>query len=78
MSANATDALSGVAGGEFYIDTDPGQGQGTPMMYSNGKITASKTISNVGLGQHKVYMRTLDKAGNWSAPVYAQFTYIGF
>ena len=78
MSANATDALSGVARGEFYIDTDPGQGQGTPMTYSNGKITASKTISNVGLGQHKVYMRTLDKAGNWSAPVYAQFTYIGF
>ena len=78
MNANATDALSGVAGGEFYIDTDPGQGQGTPMTYSNGKITASKTISNVGLGQHKVYMRTLDKAGNWSAPVYAQFTYIGF
>ena len=78
MNANATDALSGVAGGEFYIDTDPGQGQGTPMTYSNGKITASKTISNVGLGQHKVYMRTKDKAGNWSAPVYAQFTYIGF
>lgn len=78
MNANATDALSGVAGGEFYIDTDPGQGQGTPMTYSNGKITASKTITGVGTGQHKVYMRTKDNAGNWSAPVYAQFTYIGF
>ncbi len=78
FSANTSDVLSGVVRGEYYIDTDPGLGLGSPMTYSNGKISASRVISGAGLGQHRIFMRSLDKAGNWSLPVSARFTYIGF
>jgi len=40
ISAMAGDALSGVAGGEYYIDTDPGVGNATAMTYAAGKVIA--------------------------------------
>lgn len=76
LSANAADGLSGVARGEYYIDNDPGPGNGTNMAYSNGKITASRTINGLSIGRHRMYMRSLDAAGNWSAPVSVAFTFI--
>ena len=76
ISANAADTLSGAVGGEYYIDTDPGQGLGSAMTYSNGKLNATKTISGLSVGQHKLYMRSKDKAGNWSATVSVTFTFI--
>ncbi len=75
LSANAGDGLSGVTSGEYYIDTDPGQGLGTVMTYSNGKLNATKTISGLSVGQHKLYMRSKDMAGNWSAVASVAFTY---
>jgi hypothetical protein len=77
VSANAADALSGVSRGEYYIDTDPGQGHGTALTYANGKISGTVTIpSNLSFGTHHLYMRTLDAAGNWSGVVSVTFTFI--
>lgn len=81
LCATVSDSLSGIVNGEFYIDTDPGQGNGAPMTYSNGKLNATTTIANLGFGiltPHTLYMRSHDAAGNWSAPVSVTFYYTGF
>jgi virginiamycin B lyase len=74
LGANAIDTVSGVAGGEYYIDTDPGLGHGTAMTYSNGKLKAATTISGLSSGQHKLYMRSKDAADNWSTSASVAFT----
>lgn len=68
ITANASDALSGVKVGEFYVDSDPGAGNGTSMAYSNGQVSAQYTV-NLSSGTHTVYVRAKDKAGNWSATI---------
>lgn len=75
IAASASDTLSGVLRGEYFIGTDPGQGNGLPMTYSNGKLTATAPIGGLSNGQHKLYMRSLDVAGNWSAATPITFTY---
>ena len=68
ITAMASDALSGVAGGEFFIDIDPGQGNGTAMTASGSTI--SGTIgTNIPTGVHNLFIRSQDKAGNWSGTV---------
>ncbi len=78
VSATAADTLSGVARGEYYIDTDPGVGHGVSMTYASGKISKTATISGLSNGNHRIYMRSLDNAGNWSTVVSVQFTYLNF
>jgi hypothetical protein len=77
ISANASDALSGVTGGEYYVDTDPGKGNGKPMTFSNGKISATAIISTGPAGTHTIYMRSKDAAGNWSTTTSVQYLYFG-
>jgi hypothetical protein len=43
VSIPATDPLSGVIRGEYFIGTDPGAGNGTPMPLSSGKLTAVRS-----------------------------------
>lgn len=74
--ASAADNLSGVTSGEYYIDTDPGQGHATTMTYANGKITATAHITSLSPGSHKLYMRAKDAAGNWGNPVSITFVFI--
>lgn len=66
LAATASDALSGLAGGEFFIGTDPGEGNGTPMALTGSQLSA--TIG-IGLppGVHDVGVRSVDRADNWSA-----------
>ena len=66
VTAPASDTLSGIAGGEFFIDTDPGTGNGTPMAVSGSSITGSIAPNTLASGQHTVYVRSQDLAGNWS------------
>lgn len=74
ISTDVSDALSGVAGGEYYIDNDPGQGNGTAMTYANGKISAQPIITTgTAGGWHTIYMRSKDAAGNWSTPTSVRF-----
>lgn len=78
VTANVSDNLSGVVSGEYYIDTDPGQGNGKPMTYDagTGKIKASPVISSGSQGYHTIYMRSKDAAGNWSTTTSVQYLYV--
>jgi hypothetical protein len=72
ISATVGDSLSGAVRAEYYFDTDPGQGNGLAMSLSahptnNGTATATATVSALGSGQHTLYVRAQDDAGNWSA-----------
>jgi protocatechuate 3,4-dioxygenase beta subunit len=76
ITATVSDALSGTFSAEYYIDTDPGLGNGGAMTISGGTASATKTISGLSRGPHQVFVRTQDKAGNWSTPVSANFVFI--
>lgn len=60
---------SNVTAIEYFLDTDPGFGQGT--MYNipapGTKVTASFTVSLTGVaaGNHVVYFRARDASGRW-------------
>lgn len=66
LSVVATDALSGVAGGEFFLDSDPGPGHGTPMTLDGQTLTATIGTS-LEPGVYTVGVRSRDEADNWSA-----------
>jgi len=57
---------------EYFINTDPGQGNGTPVTVSGGVIN----ISNLNLPVNsKVYVRVKDNLGRWSMP-YGMIRYV--
>ena len=60
---------SQIVGGEYYFDTDPGIGNGTPLAMSGNTIDQNYSISTAGLlvGIHKLYVRVQNAAGLWSA-----------
>jgi hypothetical protein len=68
VTVPVADSLSGISGGEYYLGTtDPGQGNGNTMAYSNGNLTSS--FSGLNSGIYKVNFRAKDNAGNWSGLV---------
>ena len=66
VSATAVDEGSGVVGGEYFIDVDPGEGNGTPMTLSGSTLSATIGTS-LSPGVYSVCVRAEDGAGNWSA-----------
>lgn len=50
---------------EYFINTDPGKGNGTPVTLNSG--VANITNLNLPVGS-KVYMRVKDNLGRWSLP----------
>jgi len=67
---------SGVIGGEYFIDTDPGEGNGNAMTYSGGQLSASTHITGLNVGPHTLYVRSLDAAGNWSLKSSTGFVFV--
>jgi hypothetical protein len=64
LTVPATDNVA-VTGGEYYLgDTDPGQGNGTPMTWNGTALVAD--FSQADPGVYKVTVRARDAAGNWS------------
>lgn len=59
-----------VAGAEYFFDTDPGNGNGTPIAVSAFFDSSSFTtpVSTVGLapGNHMLYVRSVSNTGKWS------------
>jgi hypothetical protein len=75
LTAAVTDNLSGVNKAEYYVGTDPGQGNGTAMSYDSSTNTASASFGPFTTpGTYTVYVRSADNAGNWSTPVSQTFT----
>jgi hypothetical protein len=56
---------------EYFYDTDPGVGNGTPISFTTNNDSADYTggISTTGLstGTHRLYVRCKDAVGRWSA-----------
>lgn len=63
---------------EYYIDTDPGYGRGTPITITAAtniaNIIFDADISTVPNGTHKLGIRSLDEYGAWSHDNQVDFT----
>ncbi|WP_370478270.1 MopE-related protein [Tamlana flava] len=57
-----------IAGAEYFIDTDPGVGNGTSLTVSGNTINQNFNISTTGLsmGVHKLFVRVINDDGAWS------------
>jgi hypothetical protein len=78
ITATAVDAgvvQSGVVGGEYYFDVDPGVGRGTVMTFSstNNQLSATQLSNTFTKGNHTLYIRSRDAAGNWSTTTSTTF-----
>lgn len=65
-------AESRLVAAEYYFDTDPGPGQGTPFAVApfaesrQSVFIPAATMAALPTGLHWLTVRTLDSAGNWS------------
>ncbi len=66
---------SNVSAAEFYVDVDPGAGNGTAMAASDGAfdspsegVNGTLDPSTLAEGSHTLYIRGQDAAGNWGLP----------
>jgi hypothetical protein len=61
---------SGIISAEYYIDNDPGPGNGTAISITASEDSVTKSASiNTGVlssGYHNLYVRAKDNAGAWS------------
>jgi hypothetical protein len=67
LTATATDALSAVAGAEWYDGADPGAGAGKPMTVSGTALSATVNLGGFSAGVHTLRVRARDALGNWGA-----------
>lgn len=78
-TANAT-PLANLSRLEYFIDTDPGRGNGTSIAFTPGSNVSNLLVSinktGYALGPHKLFVRALDSTGNWSLVNKADFTII--
>jgi len=63
-------AAQNIVAAEYFMDTDPGFGAGTPIVVTPGVDlnNVSVTVSTVGLsnGTHRLYIRSRSNEGRWS------------
>ena len=66
----APPALSQIIKGEYYLDTDPGTGQGTAVTVTSPSTDVTQSIalpvSTLTAGQHTLNYRFMDASGHWS------------
>lgn len=70
--------LEHVKNAEYFVDTDPGVGNGSPFSFRGSHDTVSKTITiptatNLSFGKHVLYVRTHSSAGKWSMAIGQDF-----
>jgi Secretion system C-terminal sorting domain len=74
----APPAAVNMAAQEYFIDTDPGFGNATPISTATGLQNVSGTynvnVSGLAAGIHRIYFRTRDVNGKWSLTAVSQFT----
>jgi hypothetical protein len=62
-------ALAKVVRLEYFVDADPGFGKGTKVAVTptlNDSLSFFMDMTNVSIGNHKVYVRAQDEQGVWS------------
>lgn len=59
---------SSISSAEYFVDTDPGVGNGTALTVSGNSIDADLNVATTGLsdGVHKLYVRLINGDGTWS------------
>ncbi|MDX6541580.1 MAG: hypothetical protein QOI71_3190, partial [Gaiellales bacterium] len=72
LQLHADDALSAIAGGEWWAEGDPGIGGGQSLTAADGTLDSRSedmvtSIAALEPGTHLLGMRARDAAGNWSA-----------
>jgi hypothetical protein len=70
--------LADIISAEYFIDTDPGLGQGIPIPVPNpapnvDDLTFQVDVSGLIQGNHMLFARTLDDSGKWSLTLVYQF-----
>ncbi|MCD7972358.1 MAG: T9SS type A sorting domain-containing protein [Candidatus Azobacteroides sp.] len=61
------EVTSEIKGAEYYIDTDPGEGKGIPVIVSKKEadINLTAILTDISLGSHTIHIRGKNKFGNW-------------
>jgi hypothetical protein len=76
----ADTAIPNLAYIEYYLDTDPGRGNGHAVSFSPGNNMSNLLVSvnktGLTLGIHKLFLRARDSVGKWSLVNTASFTLI--
>jgi hypothetical protein len=66
----ATQTLPDLVALEYFVDTDPGFGQGSPVPLNPATDISAFAfpidMTNVSIGNHKIYVRALTADGRWS------------
>jgi FtsP/CotA-like multicopper oxidase with cupredoxin domain len=64
--------LSNVVGAEWFVDTDPGKGAGTPLQAADGSfdtpnevLAGTVDVGDWAAGDYTFYVRALDSSGFW-------------
>jgi hypothetical protein len=71
------DAITGdvneIVAGEFFVDADPGEGNGCPLFAADGDFDSPEELvqryvpgESLGAGQHVVFVRVQDASGKWT------------
>jgi PKD repeat protein len=70
VSGHPDDPPIMLVGAEYFIDNDPGPGNGEPVMFSpnNGSVIQQFETALDGYepGEHRLYVRSKDENGSWS------------
>ncbi len=68
--------ISNIAQAEWFVDTDPGEGNGTALVAADGvfdstseTLAATIDISSWELRTYTLYVRAKDSSGNWGDPL---------
>lgn len=72
-----------IAEAEYFLDTDPGDGNGTTLTAIDGAFDSPSesvrvtgvNIPGLSIGQHALYVRYRNSLGTWSQPVGKSFIY---
>jgi hypothetical protein len=67
FSVPATDTTSGITGGEYFVGTDPGVGNASPLAWDGTNLNSTAFGPNLAPGVYNIGIRSQDAAGNWSA-----------
>ncbi len=74
-----------IVAAEYYIDVDPGQGNGEPVDAADGLFDSANEqlvvpavpTSDLTIGPHQIYVRAQDNKGNWGSPFVILFEVAG-
>ncbi len=67
--------VSSVTRSEFYIDKDPGEGNGKVATVENGAVYFQMKTDNLKNGKHTLYVRSQDASGYWTVDYAIPFNY---